>query len=37
MVYDNHVLMARQYSRVGFALKDHFLCQSGDLKFGIIT
>ena len=29
--------MTRQYSRVGFALKDHFLCQSYDLKFGIIT
>jgi CspA family cold shock protein len=31
------MLMARQYSRVGFALKDHFLCQSYDLKLGIIT
>jgi hypothetical protein len=26
--------MARLYSRVGFALKDRFLCQSGDLRFG---
>lgn len=22
--------------RVGFAVKDHFLCPSGDLRFGII-
>ena len=37
MVYDNCMLMARQSPRVGFALKDPFLCQSYDLKFGIIT
>ncbi len=24
------------YSRVGFALKDHSLCQSGDLMLGTI-
>jgi len=28
--------MARLYSRVGFAMKDRFLCQSGDLRMGII-
>ena len=28
--------MARPDSGVGFALKERFLCQSGDLTFGII-
>ena len=28
--------MARLYSRVGFAIKECFLCQSGDLRTGII-
>lgn len=28
--------MARLDSGVGFALKERFLCQSGDLTFGII-
>ena len=35
-LYGNIGIMARLYSRVGFALKDPFLRQSGDLKFGII-
>ena len=35
-LYGNIGIMARLYSRVGFALKDPFLRQSCDLKFGII-
>ena len=31
------VIMARLHSRVDSALEDRFLCQSDDLKFGIIT
>ncbi len=30
------MLMTRLDSRVGFALRERFLCQSGDLTFGII-
>lgn len=28
--------MARLHSRVDFALRDYFLCQSNDLEFGTI-